>query len=53
MKRDWWDREFKWLFTLGESTTAGGWSGGAWGALGASTRAVSTGLSVDGGCRSQ
>ena len=26
MKRDWWDREFRWLFTLGESTTAGGWS---------------------------
>ena len=26
MKKDWWDREFKWLFTLGESTTAGGWS---------------------------
>ena len=26
MRHDWWDREFKWLFTLGESTTAGGWS---------------------------
>lgn len=26
MKRDWWDREFRWLLTLGESTTAGGWS---------------------------
>ena len=26
MKRDWWNKEFKWLITLGESTTAGGWS---------------------------
>ncbi len=26
MKRDWWDKEFSVLFTLGESTTAGGWS---------------------------
>jgi lysophospholipase L1-like esterase len=26
MKRDWWPREFRVLFTLGESTTAGGWS---------------------------
>ncbi len=26
MKRDWWDKEFEFLFTLGESTTAGGWS---------------------------
>lgn len=26
MKRDWWDREFRVLMTLGESTTAGGWS---------------------------
>ena len=26
MKRDWYGKEFKWLFTLGESTTAGGWS---------------------------
>ncbi|MBI3922666.1 MAG: SGNH/GDSL hydrolase family protein [Armatimonadetes bacterium] len=26
MKRDWWDKEFKVLMTLGESTTAGGWS---------------------------
>ena len=26
MKRDWWDREFRILVTLGESTTAGGWS---------------------------
>ena len=26
MKRDWWDREFRTLLTLGESTTAGGWS---------------------------
>jgi lysophospholipase L1-like esterase len=26
MKRDWWDQEFKVLMTLGESTTAGGWS---------------------------
>jgi lysophospholipase L1-like esterase len=26
MKRDWWDKEFKVLVTLGESTTAGGWS---------------------------
>ena len=26
MKRDWWDKEFRWLFTFGESTTAGGWS---------------------------
>ncbi len=25
-KRDWWDREFRTLVTLGESTTAGGWS---------------------------
>lgn len=26
MKRDWWNQEFKTLVTLGESTTAGGWS---------------------------
>ena len=26
MKRDWWNREFKTLVTMGESTTAGGWS---------------------------
>jgi len=26
MKKDWWDREFRVLMTLGESTTAGGWS---------------------------
>lgn len=26
MKKDWWDKEFQWLFTMGESTTAGGWS---------------------------
>ena len=26
MKRDWWNKEFRALFTLGESTTAGGWS---------------------------
>lgn len=26
MKRDWWDSEFRVLFTMGESTTAGGWS---------------------------
>jgi lysophospholipase L1-like esterase len=26
MKSDWWDKEFKSLMTLGESTTAGGWS---------------------------
>ncbi len=26
MKRDWWSEEFKVLMTLGESTTAGGWS---------------------------
>ncbi len=26
MKRDWWNKEFKVMFTLGESTTAGGWS---------------------------
>ncbi len=26
MKRDWWDREFELLMTLGESITAGGWS---------------------------
>jgi lysophospholipase L1-like esterase len=26
MKKDWWDKEFKVLLTLGESTTAGGWS---------------------------
>ncbi len=26
MKRDWWSQEFGWLFTLGESTTAGGWT---------------------------
>ena len=26
MKRDWWDTEFRKLVTLGESTTAGGWS---------------------------
>lgn len=25
-KRDWWDREFQTLVTLGESTTAGGWA---------------------------
>lgn len=25
-KRDWWNKEFQWLFTLGESTTAGGWT---------------------------
>ena len=25
-KRDWWDREFRKLVTLGESTTAGGWA---------------------------
>lgn len=25
-KRDWWNREFRKLVTLGESTTAGGWS---------------------------
>lgn len=25
-KRDWWDREFQMLVTLGESTTAGGWA---------------------------
>lgn len=25
-KRDWWDREFRILLTLGESTTAGGWT---------------------------
>jgi lysophospholipase L1-like esterase len=25
-KRDWWDREFRTLVTLGESTTAGGWA---------------------------
>ncbi|MDP7398114.1 MAG: SGNH/GDSL hydrolase family protein [Lentisphaeria bacterium] len=25
-KRDWWDKEFRTLLTLGESTTAGGWS---------------------------
>lgn len=25
-KRDWWDKEFRQLVTLGESTTAGGWS---------------------------
>jgi len=23
-KRDWWDKEFRMLLTLGESTTAGG-----------------------------
>lgn len=26
MKKDWWDKEFVKLVTLGESTTAGGWS---------------------------
>ena len=26
MKRDWWNKEFEVLITLGESTTAGGWS---------------------------
>ena len=26
MKQSWWDKEFKVMFTLGESTTAGGWS---------------------------
>ena len=26
MKKDWWNQEFKTLLTLGESTTAGGWS---------------------------
>lgn len=26
MKRDWWDKEFQIMMTLGESTTAGGWS---------------------------
>ena len=26
MKRDWWNKEFRTLLTLGESTTAGGWS---------------------------
>ena len=26
MKRDWWNKEFRVLMTLGESTTAGGWS---------------------------
>jgi len=26
MKRDWWNREFRRLVALGESTTAGGWS---------------------------
>ncbi len=26
MKRDWWDKEFEVMFTMGESTTAGGWS---------------------------
>ena len=26
MKKDWCDREFRKLVTLGESTTAGGWS---------------------------
>lgn len=25
-KRDWWDKEFRMLVTLGESTTAGGWA---------------------------
>jgi lysophospholipase L1-like esterase len=25
-KKDWWDREFRTLVTLGESTTAGGWA---------------------------
>jgi len=25
-KRDWWDKEFRTLVTLGESTTAGGWA---------------------------
>ena len=26
MKRDWWNKEFRMLMTMGESTTAGGWS---------------------------
>jgi len=26
MKRDWWHQEFRTLLTLGEGTTAGGWS---------------------------
>lgn len=26
MKRDWWNKEFRTLVTMGESTTAGGWS---------------------------
>ena len=26
MKRNWWDKEFRILMTLGESTTAGGWA---------------------------
>ncbi len=26
MKKDWWAKEFRKLVTLGESTTAGGWS---------------------------
>src|SRR5437773_5183446 len=26
MKRDWWNKEFRILMTMGESTTAGGWS---------------------------
>lgn len=26
MKRDWWDKEFKIMFTIGDSITAGGWA---------------------------
>ena len=26
MKKDWWTKEFRKLVTIGESTTAGGWS---------------------------
>lgn len=26
MKKDWWNKEFQKLVTIGESTTAGGWS---------------------------
>jgi len=26
MKKDWWDKEFRVMVTLGESTTAGGWA---------------------------
>ena len=26
MKKDWWTKEFQKLVTIGESTTAGGWS---------------------------